>query len=119
MNRMVDKKRKHSRRKEHIRKSISGTALRPRMTVFRSNMHMYIQVIDDTTGNTLVSASTVEKEFSTWRNTVENSLKLGEECGKRCLDKGIKTVVFDRNGYLYHGIVKGIADGARKAGLAF
>ena len=119
MNRVIDKQRKHARRKLHIRKSISGTALRPRMTVFRSNLHMYVQVIDDTTGNTLVSAGTVEKELAGLKNNVEDAGKLGEVIGQRCLEKGIQTVVFDRNGYLYHGIVKAIADGARKAGVKF
>ena len=80
---------------------------------------MYVQVIDDTTGKTLVSAGTVEKEFKALRNNCEDAAKLGEAVGKRCLDAGIKTVVFDRNGYLYHGIVKAIADGARKAGVQF
>ena len=89
------------------------------MTVFRSNYHMYVQVIDDTVGNTIVSASTVEKDLRGMRNTVANAEKLGEIAGKRLLEKNIDTVVFDRNGYLYHGIVKGIADGARKAGLKF
>ena len=116
MNRIIDKNRKHARRKLHIRKSISGTALRPRMTVFRSNLHMYAQVIDDTTGRTLVSAGTVEKEL---RNKVEDAEKFGEILGKRCIEKGVQTVVFDRNGYLYHGVVKAIADGARKAGVKF
>lgn len=119
MNRMIDKRRRHLKRKVHIRKSISGTAARPRMTVFRSNYHMYVQVIDDTVGNTIVSASTVEKDLRDMRNTVANAEKLGEIAGKRLLEKNIDTVVFDRNGYLYHGIVKGIADGARKAGLKF
>jgi large subunit ribosomal protein L18 len=119
MNRIIDKNRKHARRKLHIRKSISGTALRPRMTVFRSNLHMYAQVIDDTTGMTLVSAGTVEKELQNLRNTVEDAAKFGEILGQRCLEKGVQTVVFDRNGYLYHGIVKAIADGARKAGVKF
>ena len=119
MNRMIDKARRHAKRKNHIRKSISGTALRPRMTVFRSNCNMYVQVIDDTVGHTLASASTLEAEFKDLRNTVADAEKLGEAIGKRCIEKGIKTVVFDRNGYLYHGIVKSIADGARKPGLEF
>lgn len=119
MNRIADKNRKYARRKVHIRKSIFGTPERPRMTVFRSNLHMYIQVIDDTTGKTLVSAGTVEKELAGFKNNVEGAAKFGEAVGKRCLDKGVTTVVFDRNGYLYHGIVKAIADGARKAGVKF
>ncbi len=119
MNRMIDKQRRQAKRKAHIRKSISGTAERPRMTVFRSNQHMYVQVIDDTVGHTLVSASTVEAEYKDLRNTVADAEKLGEAVGKKLLEKNIKTVVFDRNGYIYHGIVKSIADGARKAGVEF
>jgi len=119
MNRIADKNRKYARRRVHIRKSISGTASRPRMSVFRSNLHMYVQVIDDTTGKTLVSAGTVEKELAGLRNKVEDAAKFGEIVGKRCLDAGVKTVIFDRNGYLYHGVVKAIADGARKAGVQF
>lgn len=119
MNRIADKNRKYARRRVHIRKSISGTASRPRMSVFRSNLHMYVQVIDDTTGKTLVSAGTVEKELVGLKNNCEGAAKLGEVLGKRCLEKGVTTVVFDRNGYLYHGIVKAIADGARKAGVKF
>ena len=80
---------------------------------------MYVQVIDDTVGKTLVSAGTVEKDLRDIRNNAEGAAKLGEIVGKRCLDKGVNTVVFDRNGYLYHGLVKAIADGARKAGVQF
>jgi len=119
MNRIIDKNRKHAKRKLHIRKSISGTASRPRMTVFRSNLHMYVQVIDDEAGKTLISASSLEKELKGLKNNVEDAAKLGEIVGKRLLEKNIDTVVFDRNGYLYHGIVKSIADGARKAGVKF
>ncbi len=119
MNRMVDKRRRHLKRKAHIRKRVSGTASRPRMTVFRSNYHMYVQVIDDMAGRTLASASTVEADLRELRNTVANAEKLGEIIGKRLLEKNIDSVVFDRNGYIYHGIVKGIADGARKAGIKF
>ncbi len=119
MNRLADKNRKIQKRKQHIRKSISGTSERPRMSVFRSNLHMYVQVIDDTTGKTLVSASTVEKDLRNIRNGVEGGEKLGQLAGERCIQNGITSVVFDRNGYLYHGIVKSIADGARKAGVVF
>ncbi len=119
MNRMIDKTRRQLKRKAHIRKKISGTPERPRMTVFRSNLHMYVQVIDDTCGKTLVSASTVEADLRNLRNNCEDALKLGEVVGKRILDANIESVVFDRNGYLYHGIVKSIADGARKAGVKF
>ena len=119
MNRILDKQRKRAKRKVHIRKHISGTLSRPRMTVFRSNSRMYVQVIDDVAGNTLVSASSLEPELHDLKNTVEDALKLGEIVGKRLLEKNIDTVVFDRNGYLFHGIVKSIADGARKAGVKF
>ncbi len=119
MNRQVDKIRRRLKRKKHIRKTVSGTALRPRMTVFRSNRHMYVQVVDDKLGHTLASAGTVEEELKALKNCVEDAEKLGMEIGKRCLDKNIEMVVFDRNGYKYHGIVKSIAEGARKAGVKF
>ncbi len=119
MNKIVDKNRKLNKRKAHIRKSISGTPERPRMTVFRSNLHMYVQVIDDVAGNTLASASTVEAELKGLKNNVSDAAKLGEAIGKRLIEKNINTVVFDRNGYAYHGIVKAIADGARAAGVKF
>ncbi|MDC7244863.1 MAG: 50S ribosomal protein L18 [Sphaerochaetaceae bacterium] len=119
MNRVLDKNRKRARRKVHIRKHISGTATKPRMSVFRSNSHLYVQVIDDVAGHTLVSASSMEASLKDLKNTVEDGAKLGEIVGKRLLEKNIDTVVFDRNGYLFHGIVKSIADGARKAGVKF
>ena len=119
MNRVLDKNRKRAKRKVHIRKRISGTATKPRMTVFRSNSHMYVQVIDDVAGHTLVSASSLETDLRDLKNTVADGAKLGEVIGKRLLEKNIGTVVFDRNGYLFHGIVKSIADGARKAGIKF
>ena len=119
MNRIVDKNRKLAKRKAHIRKRISGTPERPRMTVFRSNLHMHVQVIDDVAGKTLVSASTVEADLKGLKNTVADATKLGEVVGKRLLEKNIDAVVFDRNGYIYHGIVKAIADGARAAGVKF
>ncbi|NLZ67482.1 MAG: 50S ribosomal protein L18 [Spirochaetales bacterium] len=119
MNKIIEKNRKLAKRKAHIRKSISGTPDRPRMTVFRSNLHMYVQVIDDVAGKTLVSASSVEAELKGLKNNVADAEKLGEAIGKRLLEKNIDTVVFDRNGYIYHGIVKSIADGARKAGVKF
>lgn len=116
---MLDKDRKRLKRKIHIRKRISGTAERPRMSVFRSNRSLYIQVIDDTVGKTIASASTLEKDLKDIKRNVEGAEKLGEIMGKRLLEKNITTVVFDRNGYLYHGIVKAMADGARKAGIQF
>ena len=119
LRKIVEKDRKRLKRKVHIRKRISGTPERPRMTVFKSNRSLSIQIIDDIKGHTLASASTLEKEFRDIKATVEGAGKLGEAMGKRLLEKDIKTVVFDRNGYLYHGIVKAMADGARKAGVQF
>jgi large subunit ribosomal protein L18 len=89
------------------------------MSVFKSNRSLYIQVIDDTQGKTLASASTLEKELRNIKRTVEGAAQLGEIMGKRLLEKNITSVVFDRNGYLYHGVVKAMADGARKAGIQF
>jgi large subunit ribosomal protein L18 len=116
---LENKLRKRAKRKVSVRKNITGTAGRPRMSVFKSNTHLYVQVIDDAAGNTLAAASTVEKPLKEISRKVEGGAKLGEEIGKRLLATGIKTVVFDRNGYQYHGIVKAIADGARKAGIIF
>ena len=119
LRKMVEKDRKRLKRKIHIRKRITGTAERPRMTVFRSNRSLSIQIIDDEKGQTLVSASTLEKELRNIKVTVEGAGQLGEIMGKRLLEKNIKTVVFDRSGYLYHGVIKALADGARKAGVLF
>jgi large subunit ribosomal protein L18 len=119
LRKMLEKDRKRLKRKTHIRKRISGTAEAPRMTVFRSNRALSIQVIDDTQGRTLASASTLEKELQNIKATAEGAGQLGEIMGRRLLEKNIKTVVFDRNGYLYHGLVKAMADGARKAGILF
>ena len=105
-----------------IRNRFSGTAERPRLAVFRSNNHMYAQIIDDTVGNTLVSASTVQKDVNAdldKTNNVEAAAKLGEVIAKRALDKGIKTVVFDRGGFVYQGKIKALAEAAREAGLEF
>ena len=119
LQKMLEKDRKRLRRKIHIRKRVSGTTERPRMTVTKSNRHLSIQIVDDTKGCTLASASTLEKELRNIKATVEGAGQLGEIMGKRLLEKNIKTVVFDRNGYLYHGIVKALADGSRKAGIEF
>jgi large subunit ribosomal protein L18 len=119
LQKMLEKDRKRLRRKIHIRKRLFGTAERPRMTITKSNRRISVQVIDDSKGHTLVSASTLEKELKNIKATVEGAGKLGEIMGKRLLEKNIKTVVFDRNGYLYHGIVKALADGSRKAGIEF
>ena len=122
---MVSKEsRSKVRAKKHmrIRNRFSGTAERPRLAVFRSNNHVYAQVIDDVAGKTLVSASTLEKDIKAeLKNTddIEAATKIGDVVAKRALDKGIKAVVFDRGGYIYHGKVKALADAAREAGLEF
>ena len=122
---MVNKaSRKEVRAKKHmrIRNRFSGTAERPRLAVFRSNNHMYAQIIDDTVGNTLVSASTVEKEIKgelEKTNNVEAATYLGTVIAKRALEKGIKEVVFDRGVFIYQGKVAALAEAAREAGLEF
>ena len=105
-----------------IRNRFSGTAERPRLAVFRSNNHMYAQIIDDTVGNTLVSASTLQKEVKAElekTNNVDAAAYLGTVIAKRALEKGITTVVFDRGGFIYQGKIKALADAAREAGLEF
>ena len=119
MKRVEEKGKRRKRRKKHIRKSIFGTAVKPRMTVYRSAKNMYVQVIDDNAGNTIASVSTMEESFKDLKNNVDNAGKLGAAIGEKLKAKKISAVVFDRNGYLYHGIVKGIADGARKTGIKF
>jgi large subunit ribosomal protein L18 len=115
----TDKIRRRLKRKFHIRKRVRGSAARPRMTVTRSNRRLYMQVVDDDANRTLAAISTLEKEFETLKPTVADAEKLGEAMGKRLKEKNITTVVFDRNGYLYHGVVKALAEGARKAGIVF
>jgi large subunit ribosomal protein L18 len=117
LRKLVEKDRRRLKRKIHIRKTISGTVERPRMTVFKSNRSLSIQIVDDTKGHTLASASTLEKELRGIKATVAGAGQLGEIMGKRLLEKNIKAVVFDRNGYLYHGRVKAMADGVRKVGV--
>ena len=105
-----------------IRNRFAGTAERPRLAVFRSNNHMYAQIIDDTVGNTLVSASTLQKDVKAElekTNNVEAATKLGEVIAKKALEKGITNVVFDRGGFIYQGKIKALADAAREAGLQF
>ena len=108
------------KRQARIRKKIKGTPERPRLSVFRSAKHVYAQVIDDTAGATLATASSVEKDFKAqdkFENKKAAAAYVGKLVAERALDKGIKKVVFDRNGFLYHGRVKAISDGAREAGL--
>ena len=110
--------KKHAR----LRNRYSGTAQRPRLAVFRSNNHMYAQIIDDTVGNTLVSASTLQKDVKAElekTNNVEAAAYLGTVIAKKAIEKGITSVVFDRGGFIYHGKIKALADAAREAGLNF
>lgn len=107
------------RRHERVRKNISGTAEKPRLNVFRSLNNIYAQIIDDTKGITLVSASSLDKSFDGYGGNIEAAKKVGKMVAERALEKGIKTVVFDRGGYIYHGRVAALADGAREAGLEF
>jgi large subunit ribosomal protein L18 len=122
---MINKKsRADVREKKHkkIRNRFSGTPERPRLSVFRSNDHMYAQIIDDTKGHTLVAASTNEKDVkAALKNTddKEAAAYVGKLIGQRALEKGVKTVVFDRGGFIYHGKVQALADAAREAGLEF
>lgn len=110
------------KRQKRIRKRITGTEERPRLCVFRSAAHMYAQVIDDVKGATLVAASTLDGDFKENNDKVtgkDAAAAIGKLVGKRALEKGITKVVFDRNGFLYHGRVKALSDGAREAGLNF
>ena len=102
--------------KYRVRNKVSGTAARPRMSVFRSNKQIYVQIINDETAQTLVAASSLAMEAMPKK---EQAAKVGEAVAKKALESGITSVVFDRNGYLYHGRVKEVADGARKGGLKF
>jgi large subunit ribosomal protein L18 len=104
-------------RHRRIRSKVSGTSSRPRLFVYRSNQHIYAQIIDDTMGKTLFSAT--EKEIKAGKTKVEKAILVGELIAKKAAEKQIKEVVFDRGGYIYHGRVKGVADGARKGGLVF
>lgn len=110
--------KKHRRLRNHL----SGTATTPRLAVFRSNNHMYAQIIDDTVGKTLVAASTVEKEVKAElekTNDVDAAAYVGTVVAKRAIEKGIKEVVFDRGGFIYQGKIQALADAAREAGLEF
>lgn len=113
--------RKEVRAKKHlrVRNKISGTAERPRLCVYRSNNHIYAQIIDDVAGTTLVSASTLDKEVITKHANKAAAKEVGTLIAKRALDKKITNVVYDRGGYIYHGVVKELAEAAREAGLVF
>jgi len=115
-----DKNKARKKRHMRIRKRLVGSAVRPRLNVFRSSKHIYAQLIDDTTGNTLASASSLDKELGLkYGGNVEAAAAVGELIAKRAKEKGLTEVVFDRGGYLYHGRVKALAEAAREAGLQF
>ncbi len=114
---MIEKIKRRAKIKAHIRRKISGTAERPRLSVFRSNAQIYAQIIDDNSGKTLVAASSLSIKDK--MNKKEQAVKVGEFIAKNAQEAGITSVVFDRNGYLYHGRVKELAEAARKNGLNF
>ena len=114
-----DTKGQRIKRHSRVRGKISGTAERPRLCVYRSENHIYAQIIDDVAGNTLCSASTVEKSFEGIGSNCEAAAKVGKTVAERALQKGIEEVVFDRGGYIYHGRVQALAEGAREGGLKF
>ena len=115
----IDRKEERTRRHARIRRKISGTPERPRLCVYRSNTNLYVQIIDDVAGNTIVSASTLDKEVKTKHANKEAAKEVGALIAKKALEKNIKEVVFDRGGYIYHGVVKQLAESAREGGLEF
>jgi large subunit ribosomal protein L18 len=122
---MAIKSKKQYRRfriKQRIRKTISGTAERPRLSVFRSNKEIYAQIIDDINGHTIAAASSLSKDFAGQENKghkIEQAQKVGTLMAKKAKEAGVEAVVFDRNGYLYHGRIKALAEAVRKGGLKF
>ena len=115
INRKLERERRHLR----VRRKVSGTAECPRLCIYRSNSNIYAQIIDDVAAVTLVSASTLDKEVKTKKSNKEAAKEVGALVAKRAIEKNIKTVVYDRGGYIYHGIVKELAEAAREAGLEF
>ncbi len=116
INKNTNRKARHAR----VRKKIQGTSERPRLNVYRSGKHIYAQIIDDTTNSTLASASTLDKELElTSTSNKEAAKKVGESIAKKALEKNVDNVVFDRSGYIYHGRIQELAEGARSAGLKF
>jgi len=119
---LTEKTKSRERRRKRIRKKVTGTAERPRLTVFRSTKHIYAQVVDDASASSMASASTLSKSLGTElesKNKSDSAKVVGAAIAKACKDKGITKVVFDRNGYAYHGRVSALADAAREAGLEF
>ena len=115
----IDRKAERIRRHERVRNKVFGTESRPRLCVFRSNNNLYVQIIDDVKANTLVKASTLDKEVKTKHSNKEAAKEVGNLIAKRALEKNIKEVVFDRGGYIYHGVVKELAEATREGGLQF
>ena len=115
----TDRKMERARRHARVRRKISGTSERPRLCVYRSNTNLYVQIIDDVAEKTLVAASTLDKEIKTKHANKEAAKELGTLIAKKAASKKIKTVVFDRGGYIYHGVVKELAEAAREGGLEF
>lgn len=115
----VSKLERRKKIRSRIRGKVAGTAERPRLSVYRSNKEVYAQLIDDVTGNTLVAASTKDKDFARTGTKTDQSKAIGTVVAKKAAEKGISAVVFDRGGYLYHGRVKAVAEGAREGGLKF
>ena len=115
----IDRKAQRERRHIRVRTKISGTAECPRLCVYRSNKNLFVQIIDDVNQTTLVSASTLDKEVKTKHANKEAAKEVGALVAKRALEKNIKNVVYDRGGYIYHGVVKELAEAAREAGLEF
>lgn len=114
-----DRQQSRVRRHLRVRKKVEGTAERPRLAVYRSEKHIYAQIIDDVAQKTLVSASSVEKEFNGLGSNKEAAKIVGKMIAEKAIEKGIKEVVFDRGGFIYHGRIQELADGAREAGLQF
>jgi len=119
MVKQINRKASRAKRQLRVRSKISGTAQRPRLNVFRSSKHIYAQLIDDAAGVTLAAASSLEKGFDADGGNKDGAFKVGEMIAARALEKGINDVVFDRAGYVYHGRIANLADGARKGGLNF
>ncbi len=115
----TDRKAERVRRHARVRRKISGTSECPRLCVFRSNSNLYAQVIDDVAGNTLAQASTLDKEIKVKHSNKEAAKEVGKLIAKRALEKKIENVVFDRGGYIYHGVIKELAEAAREGGLKF
>ncbi len=119
MKSIIAKNKRRVQRKNHIRKTLSGTATKPRLTVFRSNKNISLQVIDDVAGHTLVSASSLETELKGLKSNIAGGTKMGQVIGERLKEAKVESIVFDRNGYKYHGVVKAIAEAARETGIKF